>query len=158
MKATDIQGCSLLGTVLRVTQYLTGVWALCFLAHHRGKWLPCKDLQQSLQHLVPQVGERERTSSRCLWRKESKKFQTCSVLMLCPFTFFPFHSDALLFSFLSLHALHFLAHRQYTKSNCIVFTFSWMQCQTEILLIFLRQFIITAHGTWQKDPFILKIH
>jgi hypothetical protein len=40
------------------------------------------------------------TGTRCLWQNESKTFQTCPILMLCPFTFFPFHSDASLFCFI----------------------------------------------------------
>jgi hypothetical protein len=101
----------------------------CFLKPRKEKGL-----------LLIQLGT---TGTRCLWQNESKTFQTCPILMLCPFTFFPFYSDA---SFFHSHygPFTFLLTDSTQRAIAYTFTFSRIQGGRKILLIFSINFIIPA--------------
>jgi hypothetical protein len=101
--------------------------------------------------LLPQAQERERlpliqlgtTGTSCLWQNESKTFQTCPMLMFCPFTFFPFHSDASFFCF-HYGPSTFLLTDSTQRAIVCTFTFSRTQGGRKMLLIVFIHFIVTT--------------
>jgi hypothetical protein len=107
---------------------------VCFFKPWNGKGL-----------LLIQLGT---TGTRCLWKNESKIFRTCPILMLWPFTFFPFHSDA---SFFCIHygPFTFLLTDSTQRAIACTFIFSSTQGSRKILLIFLIHFT-SPSSTFQR--------